>query len=104
MVRLPPRFTRTYPLFPYTTLFRSVLPVIPGNTSFAITVLFVVLALVRRLSGLHFGLAVALVVMTFAQVGLGYVGRDTATAAAWHIPLGVAILGVSCYQLALPRD
>src|SRR3546814_6077724 len=31
-----------------------------GNTSFAITVLLVVLAVVRRLSGLHFGLAVAL--------------------------------------------
>src|SRR3546814_10092894 len=34
MIRLTPRPTRTYPLFPYTTLFRSrvILPAAPGRT------------------------------------------------------------------------
>ena len=35
-----------------------------------------------------------------AIVGLGYVGRETSAAAAWHIPVGVAIFGLACYQLA----
>ena len=35
-----------------------------------------------------------------AQVGLGYVGRETSQAAAWHVPTGVAIFGLACYQLA----
>jgi hypothetical protein len=44
---------------------------------------------------------VALLALTFAQVGLGYVGRETAAAAAWHIPNGVAIVALASYQLAL---
>ena len=38
--------------------------------------------------------------LTFAQVGLGYVGRDTADAAALHIPNGVLLMGLSAYQFA----
>lgn len=72
-----------------------------GNVTFALTVLGVVLAVVRRQPGLVFALAVALVALTFAQVGLGYVGRETLAAASWHIPLGVAIFGLSTYQLAV---
>src|SRR3546814_14361532 len=30
MIRRPPRYTRTYPLFPYTTLFRSDIRPPPG--------------------------------------------------------------------------
>src|SRR3546814_14663922 len=32
MIRRPPRSTRTDTLFPYTTLFRSVAPQVPGGT------------------------------------------------------------------------
>lgn len=72
-----------------------------GNTSFAITALLVVLVVLRRRPGVEFAVAVALVAMSFAQVGLGYVGRDSADAASWHIPLGVAIFGLATYQVAL---
>lgn len=75
-----------------------------GNATFALTLVGVPLALmVRKGDGLAFGLAVALVALTFAQVGLGYVGRETADAAAWHIPLGVTILGLASFQLSLLR-
>ncbi len=72
-----------------------------GNISFALTVVGVVLALVRRCDGVVFGVAVALLALAFAQVGLGYVGRETTAAAAWHIPNGVAIFGLATYQMAL---
>lgn len=72
-----------------------------GNVTFTLTVLGVVLAVVRGQPGLVFALAVALVALTFAQVGLGYVGRETLAAASWHIPVGVAIFGISTYQLAV---
>lgn len=72
-----------------------------GTVSFVVTVALVALAATRRRSGLQFAVAVALAAMTFAQVGLGYVGRDSTAAASWHIPLGVAIFGLACYQLAL---
>src|SRR3546814_15939204 len=35
MIRPPPRSTRTYPLFPYTTLFRSFLMLFARNLEFA---------------------------------------------------------------------
>ena len=70
-----------------------------GNLTFVLALAGLVLTLVlRKDDGLAFGLAVALAAMTFAQIGLGYVGRDTAAAAAWHIPLGVAIIALAGYQ------
>ena len=38
--------------------------------------------------------------LTFAQVGLGYVGREQLEAAAWHIPNGVLLMALSTYQFA----
>lgn len=74
-----------------------------GEVTFALTVVGVALAVLRKSDGLGFGLAVALMALAFAQVGLGFVGRDTAAAAAWHIPLGVTILGLASYQLSTLR-
>ena len=75
-----------------------------GNVTFALTVLGVMATFVAtRGDGVAFGVAVALMALAFAQVGLGYVGRETATAAAWHIPVGVTIFGLSTYQLATLR-
>lgn len=71
-----------------------------GNVTFALTAVLVGLVVARRSEAHEFVVAVALLALTFAQVGLGYVGRETAAAGAWHIPLGVAIFGVACYQLA----
>jgi hypothetical protein len=74
-----------------------------GNVTFTLTVLGVVLTVLRKGDGLEFALAVALLALSFAQVGLGYVGREELAAGAWHIPVGVAIFGLTCYQLALVR-
>jgi hypothetical protein len=59
--------------------------------------------LVRGSDAVDFGLAVALAALAFAQIGLGYVGRETLSAAAWHIPLGVTIFGLRTFQLSLLR-
>jgi glucose uptake protein GlcU len=72
-----------------------------GNVTFALTVVGLVLTVLRRLPGRAFAVAVALLALTFAQVGLGYVGREVAAAASWHIPNGVAIIALASYQLAL---
>ena len=36
-----------------------------------------------------------LLILTFVQIGLGYAGRETAQAAAWHIPNGVLLFGLA---------
>ncbi len=48
-------------------------------------------ALGKRLLAMNAVLAFALV----AQTGLGYVGRDSMDARAWHFPLGVLIFGLA---------
>ena len=72
-----------------------------GNITFTLTIVSLVFVLLRNLPGQFFALAVALMALAFAQVGLGYVGRETSAAAAWHIPNGVAIIAVASFQLAL---
>jgi hypothetical protein len=72
-----------------------------GNITFALTVVGVVVAVARRSAGVVFFVAVALAALAFAQIGLGYVGRETTAAAAWHVPVGVTIFGLACYQLAV---
>jgi hypothetical protein len=42
----------------------------------------------------------AFLLLSFAQIGLGYIGRDTAEAAAWHIPNGVLLMAIVTFQLA----
>lgn len=71
-----------------------------GNVTFALTLIGVVLTVMRRGDGVAFSVAVALAALAFAQVGLGYVGRETTAAAAWHIPVGVTIFGLACFQLS----
>ncbi len=55
--------------------------------------------------GGRFGMALlALSLLTVAlvvgQIGLGYTGRESATALSWHIPNGVLIFGISAAILA----
>ena len=46
----------------------------------------------------------AIALLTVAQIGLGYAGRESGQAAAWHVPNGVLIFGLTAYHLALlPR-
>jgi hypothetical protein len=44
---------------------------------------------------------VVLFILTFAQFGLGYGGRDNATAASLHVPNGVLIFGVATLAACL---
>lgn len=75
-----------------------------GSAVFVLAIVHLGLVLASRPSGLEFGLAVALVVGVFAQIGLGYVGRESVEATAWHIPNGVLLMGLAGYQLsARPR-
>lgn len=53
------------------------------------------------LSQLQLGVLAALFVGIFVQTGLGYAGRTSLDAAAWHIPTGVAIFGLAVTSLTL---
>lgn len=72
-----------------------------GNVTFVLALIGVVLVVARGGDGAAFFVAVSLLALSVAQVGLGYMGRETPTAAAWHIPLGVSFFGLACYQAAL---
>jgi hypothetical protein len=54
-----------------------------------------------RGAGLALGLSLALVVLIIVQLGLGYSGRDGGNAAAWHVPLGVAIFGMAVGNVSI---
>jgi hypothetical protein len=70
-----------------------------GNLVFVVTIGQTALVYLGRkrggFSNLELGLNVAIVVLVIAQLGLGYSGRDTAGAAALHIPNGVLIFGIA---------
>ncbi len=66
-----------------------------GNATFLLTIALAMLGLAATRS-IRVVLPLALlVILTTAQIGLGYAGRDSATAAAWHVPNGVLIFGLS---------
>ncbi|MBI1843269.1 MAG: hypothetical protein HYR89_01435 [Actinobacteria bacterium] len=48
-------------------------------------------------------LAIILAAVLTGQIGLGYLGRETAEAAAWHVPLGVLSFGLAVYQTTAVR-
>ncbi len=72
-----------------------------GNIVFAIAAVMVVLSFLTQTRGVVVGHAVAFAALCFAQIGLGYVGRETAEAAAWHIPNGVLLMGLAVAHLSL---
>lgn len=72
-----------------------------GNASFLAGLLLVVLAVRRRAGRVLIVLAVGIAVALFAQTGLGYAGRTALPAASWHIPLGVAIFGLTIANVTL---
>ena len=76
---------------------------IVGNVSYLIAVGALVLTIVARANKATVAVAAAIVVLMTLQIGLGYSGRDSADAAAWHIPNGVAIFGLAVYQVSQAR-
>jgi len=72
-----------------------------GNATFALAAVLAVVAAVTRAGRHAVAVAVALAVVLTAQIGLGYAGRDSVDAAAWHIPNGVLAFGLAVHQLTL---
>jgi hypothetical protein len=70
-----------------------------GNVVFLVAVGQVALAFLTVGRGAPLLLGGALVVLVVAQIGLGYAGRDSAEAAAWHVPNGVLIAGLAAAQV-----
>lgn len=79
-----------------------------GSGTFLLTLLLIGLSLLGWRRGLFDArpLAVTSVIglLVIAQLGLGYAGRESATAAALHVPLGVLIFGslLALFVLVLP--
>lgn len=71
-----------------------------GNGVFVLAVISFGLAIYRRPGTAELTVAALIAMLTFAQVGLGYVGREQLEAAAWHIPNGVLLMALSTYQWA----
>lgn len=46
-------------------------------------------------------MSVVTVAFTVAQIGLGYGTRDSVDALAWHLPVGVTLMGVSAVCMAM---
>ncbi|HUW03613.1 MAG TPA: hypothetical protein VMW08_14740 [Acidimicrobiales bacterium] len=71
-----------------------------GNSLFILALVNGGLALNRRRGELT---ALIIGMLVFAQIGLGYVGRDSLEAAAWHVPNGVLLMGLTTFQFAQIR-
>ncbi len=70
-----------------------------GNGTFAVAVAAAFVALVAKAPGWVLSLNAVLALLLFFQTGVGYIGRDSAFAASWHIPLGVTSFGLSVAAL-----
>lgn len=63
----------------------------------------VALAWTRRSPVAVRAVAVAILVLLFAQIGLGYSTREHPGLLVWHVPLGVGVFGLATYALAMTR-
>jgi hypothetical protein len=71
-----------------------------GNIVFVLALAVLGLAVYLRQGRAAVITAAVLVILVFAQVGLGYSGRDSLGARAWHIPNGVLIFGLTTWIAA----
>ena len=74
-----------------------------GNAVFTLLIVSLVIAAVTRAGTARLATLAALTVLATGQIGLGYMGRSSTEAAGWHVPLGVAIFGLTVYNLVLNR-
>jgi hypothetical protein len=70
-----------------------------GNFLFLVAVIQAGICLVALQKGVAtrtlLMLAVATVLLTTGQIGLGYSTRNSVDALAWHLPVGVALMGLT---------
>jgi hypothetical protein len=71
-----------------------------ANVIFLVALAQVGLAFATVGRGAPLLLSGALVVLVVVQIALGFAGRDSAEAAAWHIPNGVLIAGLATAHTA----
>ena len=71
-----------------------------ANGVFTLVVVSLLLAFLTKEPKVQIGLAIALVALVSAQMGLGYSGRDSLDAASWHVPNGVLIFGIATLRAA----
>jgi hypothetical protein len=71
-----------------------------ANLVFPLTIGIVALTLALRRPATEIAVAAVLLALVTAQLGLGYSGRESLGAAAWHIPTGVATAGAAMMLLA----
>ena len=77
---------------------------VTGNVTFTVALAVGALAFLGRAGRTAVLLALILAAVLTLQIGLGYLGRETAEAAAWHVPLGVLSFGLAVYQTAAGRQ
>lgn len=71
-----------------------------GNGVFVLAVAAFLIALITKAGRAAIVVTGVIAVLVFAQVGLGYSGRESLDARAWHIPNGVLIMGLSMWAAA----
>jgi hypothetical protein len=77
-----------------------------GNAVFIVAIVHVILVYLSGLRNAVLVMSAAILLLIFAQVGLGYAGRESAMAASLHVPNGVLLFGLttaSCMQVFAPR-
>lgn len=76
-----------------------------GNGIFALVAIQIVLAFLAFQKGqigrYHLILNGVIMLLLFTQIGLGYSGRESASARAWHFPNGVLLMGASTVNAVL---
>ena len=75
-----------------------------GNATFLLVAVQTALAFFAGFRGRTratlLGTSVVLLILVIAQIGLGYSGRDGGQAAAWHVPNGVLIFGLTVSNMS----
>jgi hypothetical protein len=76
-----------------------------GNAIFVLAGIQFVLAVMlyqkKQISATHMVITFALVALLLAQAGLGYSGRSNSSLISWHVPLGVLLMGIATFNMAL---
>lgn len=74
-----------------------------GNVAFVLSLVLAPVTAVRRVDRRAIVVSSLLGVILTAHAGLGYAGRTSLDAAAWHIPNGVLAIALATYLAARPR-